>query len=79
MDAPLYAMSDSIHAKNAQVGDNLLDKEQAAELLNIKPRTLDKWLKRRLIPYYKIGKAVRFCPRAIREHLESTCRVGNAR
>jgi excisionase family DNA binding protein len=40
--------------------NSLLTKEQIALHLQIGPRTVDDWMKRRIIPFLKIGKAVRF-------------------
>jgi excisionase family DNA binding protein len=37
-----------------------LTKQQAAELLQISIRTLDTWMARRLIPYLRIGRTIRF-------------------
>jgi len=39
---------------------NLRDKKEAAAYLKIGVRTLDDWMAKRLIPYFKIGKSVRF-------------------
>ena len=38
----------------------LLDKREAARLLAIKARSLDRYISARLIPYVKIGRLVRF-------------------
>lgn len=35
----------------------LLTKREAANFLKIKPRTLDSWLKRRRVPFIKLGPA----------------------
>jgi len=52
-----------------------LNKREAARLLAISPRTLDGWLRRRLIPFYKLGKTVRLSERDIEQHLADRCRV----
>lgn len=38
----------------------LLNYEQAAKYLNLKPHTLRVWVMNKKIPYLKIGSAVRF-------------------
>ena len=40
--------------------DGLLTKRTIAPKLEIKPRTLDEWMRQGRIPYIKIGKSVRF-------------------
>jgi excisionase family DNA binding protein len=47
----------------------------AALALNITPRTLQNWQHRRLIPYYKVGRSVRFKLSDVKAHLESRCHV----
>jgi excisionase family DNA binding protein len=37
-----------------------LRKTQMAELLQVSVRTLDNWMARRLIPYIRIGRTIRF-------------------
>ena len=38
----------------------LLTKDQLAEKMCVKPRTIDNWMKVGWLPYLKIGKTVRF-------------------
>ena len=40
--------------------DRLLDVNQVAELLNVKPATIYGWVHDGLIPHYKIHRLVRF-------------------
>lgn len=47
-----------------------LTKLQVAELFQVTERTVDAWMERRLIPFIKIGRTVRFRI----EDLESTLR-----
>ena len=37
----------------------LLTKQQAAEYFGVTLRTIDQWMGRRLLPYYKLGRTVR--------------------
>ncbi|HWN96165.1 MAG TPA: helix-turn-helix domain-containing protein [Methylomirabilota bacterium] len=47
-----------------------IDKIEQAADLQITVRTLEDWMRRRLIPYYKIGKTVRFNPEVVRQSLD---------
>jgi excisionase family DNA binding protein len=38
----------------------LLTKEELAEFFKVKPRTIEHWMRRGWVPFYKIGKTVRF-------------------
>jgi excisionase family DNA binding protein len=41
--------------------DGLLSKKEVAARLRISPRTLDQWMRRgKRVPFFKIGKSVRF-------------------
>ena len=53
-----------------------LDKTSAADLFGVSPRTLDSWMSRRLVPFYRIGRTVRFDPDDIQKHLQAAHRVG---
>ena len=50
---------------------SLLDKNQAAELLNISLRNLDTKLKAGMIPHVRLGKLVRFIPSDIQKYIEA--------
>jgi excisionase family DNA binding protein len=47
-----------------------LDKRQLAASCNITVRTVDHWMTKRLIPYLKIGKSVRFNKVAVEKALD---------
>lgn len=51
-------------------------KDEMAAELKITRRTLTVWMRRGLIPFYKIGRTVRFNIHSVRAHLEANCRVG---
>ena len=59
----------------AQAVPQYLDRRAIAALFGISPRTVDVWMHKRLIPFLKIGKTVRFDPADVREHLATRCRV----
>jgi excisionase family DNA binding protein len=53
-----------------------LNKRQAAQQLGVTERTIDNWISRRLLPFLKIGRSVRFDSADVRQHLLANCRVG---
>jgi excisionase family DNA binding protein len=52
-----------------------LDTKQAAPLLGVTPRTLQNWQARRLLPFFKIGRCIRYKRSDIEQHLATRCRV----
>jgi excisionase family DNA binding protein len=57
--------------------DRLLTEKEAAEYLRIKVRQLYNWRVSGLIPYIRIGKALRYRKAAIDQALERLTRGGN--
>jgi excisionase family DNA binding protein len=51
--------------------DKLLTKDQLAEKMCVKRRTIDNWMKVGWLPYLKIGKTVRFEFSSVMEKLKS--------
>ena len=49
----------------------LLTKDQLAEKMCVKPRTIDNWMKVGWLPYLKIGKTVRFEFSSVMDKLKS--------
>lgn len=58
--------------------ERLLDVTQTAEILGIKPVTLRLWISLKKIPYYKVGKSIKFKPSEIEAWVDAT-RVESAR
>jgi excisionase family DNA binding protein len=52
-----------------RAADGLLSKKEVAARLRISPRTLDQWMRKKRIPFLKIGKTVRFRFPAVLEKL----------
>lgn len=51
----------------------LLTRDQVAKVLNVSPRTVDYWRKRKggaALPFVKHGYVVRFLPRDVKEFIE---------
>ncbi len=56
-----------------------LNKPEVSRRLQIPLRTLDHWMKRGVLPYYKLGRSVRFKWSEVERHLAQTCRVRRLR
>ena len=62
-------------AVNGQPREDYIGKPEAARRLGIKLRTLDDWMRRGIVPYYKPGHFVRFLWSEIQTSLAQNCRV----
>jgi excisionase family DNA binding protein len=60
---------------NGQVVESFINKEEVARRLGKTMRTVDNWMSRGLLPYFKIGRSVSFKWSDVEKHLEKTCRV----
>lgn len=58
-----------------QTAEGFIGKEEVAKRLGKTLRTVDNWMQRRLLPYYKIGRSVSFRWSECEAHLAETCRV----
>lgn len=50
--------------------ENALTAQQVAALLNISPKTVFKLAKAGRMPAFRIGTAVRFCPKKLADYLD---------
>ena len=64
-----------IHTRGV-MNDGYLTIREVAVLFKVTKRTILNWQRQRLIPYYKIGRTVRFNPVEIERYLQENCRVG---
>lgn len=55
--------------------EEYITKLEVAKRLKKKLRTIDNWMRRGILPYYKIGRSVAFKWTEIEEQLAKTCRV----
>jgi excisionase family DNA binding protein len=55
--------------------NQLVGKEEIAEMLGMTIRTVDNWMDRGLLPYFKIGRSVRFRKNDVLQHLNQCARV----
>ncbi len=60
--------------RGGAMDEALLNVERAAERLSVSPRFMRKLVAERRIPFFKVGRAVRFDTADLRDWLES-CRV----
>jgi excisionase family DNA binding protein len=49
--------------------------KETAERFNVSEKTIRNWMDRRLLPHFRIGRAVRFRAADIEQHLQTKCRV----
>lgn len=52
-----------------------INKQELAKRMNKKLRTVDNWMRRGLIPYYKVGRSVLFKWSEVDAHFGRTCRL----
>jgi excisionase family DNA binding protein len=55
--------------------EDFITKVEVAKRLNKTLRTVDNWMKRGLLPYFKIGRSVAFKWSDVETHLANHCRV----
>ena len=58
--------------------EGFIGKKEVARRLNKGVRTVDYWMERGILPYYKIGRSVEFKWSEVESHLAQTCRVARA-
>ena len=59
----------------AETTEVFIGKPEMARRLNKDLRTVHNWMKRGLLPYYKIGRSVAFKWSEVETHLAQSCRV----
>ena len=55
--------------------EGFIGKKEVARRLNKGIRTVDYWMERGILPFYKIGRSVEFKWSEVEAHLAQTCRV----
>lgn len=65
------AASSPIPSTAALPAERILTKLQVAELFQVAPRTVEVWMSRGYLPYWRLGRTVRFRLRDVQEHLDS--------
>ena len=59
----------------SSTAEPFIEKPEVGKRLGMRPRTIDDWMKRGLLPYYKVGRSVRFKWSEVEAHLAANCRV----
>ena len=67
--------SQSAQMPSAPVTEPFINKPEVARRLGKTLRTVDNWMSRGILPYYKIGRSVEFKWSDVESHLTKTCRV----
>jgi excisionase family DNA binding protein len=57
------------------VSEPFINKEEVARRLGKTLRTVDNWMSRGLLPYYKVGRSVVLKWSEVEAHLAHTCRI----
>ena len=55
--------------------EGFIDKHEVARRLNKTVRTVDNWMKRGILPFYKLGRTVAFRWTDIEAHMQANYRV----
>jgi predicted DNA-binding transcriptional regulator AlpA len=65
----------AVTAAGAVSFEPFINKPEVARRLGCAMRTLDSWMKRGIVPFYKVSKRVMFRWSEVQEVLERNCRV----
>ena len=52
-----------------------IDRNEVARRTQMRPRTIEQWMRRGMLPYYRVGRSIRFKWSEVESHLKATCRV----
>ena len=67
--------TENLEIGKAEKSEGYIEKAEVARRLNKTIRSVDNWMQRGLLPYYKIGRSVVFKWSDVEAHLTATCRV----
>ncbi len=70
-NAPALESRKSTHPKYHP----LMRKKEAAKYFNVSPRTIDKWIRRRLLPHYKLDRVILIKPSDVEQFWDENFRV----
>jgi predicted DNA-binding transcriptional regulator AlpA len=74
---PMAESKPEIQTRPLLAVEPFIDKPEVAKRLGKALRTVDNWMIRRLLPYYKIGRSVSFKWSEIETALADSCRVSS--
>jgi excisionase family DNA binding protein len=52
-------------ADRLRSSDSALSVSELSKLLNVAPLTLLRWVKAKRVPFFRLGRTIRFCPATI--------------
>ena len=64
-----------MHGQVQLLAEGYINKAEVARRMQKQVRTVDNWMRRGILPYYKIGRSVAFKWSEIEKQLAMTCRV----
>ena len=73
--SPERKWNDPVMILPPMLPEGFIGKTEVARRLNKTVRTVDNWMKRRLLVHYKIGRSVCFKWSEVEAHLAATCRM----
>ncbi len=57
-------------ADRLRSSDSALSVSELSQILNIAPLTLLRWVKAKRVPFFRLGRTIRFCPTTISRWLQ---------
>jgi excisionase family DNA binding protein len=58
-------------ADRLRSSDSALSVSELSKLLNVAPLTLLRWVKAKRVPFFRLGRTIRFCPATITRWLQA--------
>ena len=71
----MQANQEAVRGTNNGSVEEFVNKSEVARRLRRQVRTVDNWMRRGILPYYKIGRSVSFKWSEVEAHLRANYRV----
>jgi excisionase family DNA binding protein len=68
--APATTAAPQSIADRLRSSDSALSVSELAHILNIAPLTLLRWVKAKRVPFFRLGRTIRFCPALVARWLQ---------
>jgi excisionase family DNA binding protein len=69
--APVTPAAPLSIADRLRSSDSALSVSELSKLLNVAPLTLLRWVKAKRVPFFRLGRTIRFCPATISRWLQA--------
>jgi excisionase family DNA binding protein len=69
--APVTTATPLSIADRLRNSDSALSVSELSQILNIAPLTLLRWVKAKRVPFFRLGRTIRFCPATISRWLQA--------